>query len=98
MALLQPMLQHWAVVLFEDVLSDFDDQVRTNADNIGVEGGVMQLAEGQAVADPGFTFRMAVGEDVRGVEKLHVAQSANGAVAVSANDAHPKALLMKSAL
>jgi len=94
MALLQPMLQHWAVVLFEDVLSDFDDQVRADADDIGVEGGVMQFAEGQAVANPWFTFRMAVGENVRGVEEFHMAQSANGAVAVSANDAHPKALLV----
>ena len=62
------------------------------------KAGVMQFAEGQAVTDPGFTFRMAVGENVRGVEKFHVAQSANGAMTVCPNNAHPKALLMKSAL
>ena len=41
---LQAMEQHWAVLLVEDVLTHLDNQVGTDADEVLVEGRMVQLA------------------------------------------------------
>ncbi len=51
MALLQPVLKHWAIDLFEEVSSNLDDMVRTDAQDAGIEGGVVNLAQRESIAD-----------------------------------------------
>jgi hypothetical protein len=62
------MPQHWAVDLAEYVAADFDDQIGADAEDVVVEGGVMDLAQGEAVRDYRPAQRMEVRQDVRSVE------------------------------
>jgi hypothetical protein len=43
---LEAMLQHWAVGFFQDILSNFNDIVGPDADDISIECGVVEFAEG----------------------------------------------------
>jgi hypothetical protein len=48
---LKAMNQHRAVRLFQDIPAYFDDVVRPDPNQIGVERGVMESAEGDAIRD-----------------------------------------------
>ena len=48
--------QSWPIMLFKDVRSDFDNVVRSDAQEIAIECGVVQLAESQSVADKRLSF------------------------------------------
>ena len=71
--------EHRAVRLAEDRRADLDDVVRSDGEEEPIERGVMELAQRDAVADDRLTLGVAVGRDVRRVEKLLVAQPAQGA-------------------
>ena len=49
-----------------------DLQVRVDAEDVAVEGGVMDLAHREAVRHNRVSIRKAVRNDVRGVEKVHM--------------------------
>lgn len=66
--LLEAMTEHRAVDLLQDVLAHFDNQVRTDADNMTVERGVVQLAQRQPIRDERLAFWMAVGKDMGGIQ------------------------------
>jgi hypothetical protein len=92
------MPEHRAVRLVPNPLPDVDDQVGTDAQDVSVEGAVMEPAEGQAVRQDRLAPRVPVGKDVRGVGELRVAQAADGApLLVGAQDAPPEALLVEAA-
>ena len=61
-----------AIGLAEDVFADLDDEVRSNPDDIAVECGVMQLAQGDAVRNDWITSRLPVRDDVGRVEQFFV--------------------------
>ena len=69
---LDPASEHPAVDLLEHVLPDVEGEVRTDAEDLVVEGGVVDLARGEAVRNDGLSVRLAVGDDVRGVQELSV--------------------------
>ena len=71
---LEPVLQHRAVNLREHVGADRDPVVGRDAEDVGVEGAVVDLAEGEAVRDLGAPALVAVGEYVGGMEQLRGAQ------------------------
>lgn len=70
---LQTVSQHRAIGLYHQIVSDLDPVVRCDAEEHPVEGGVVQLAEREAVADHGIATGLGVGNDVGSVEELAVA-------------------------
>jgi hypothetical protein len=62
------MLEHRPVDLREDVEAHGDFEVGRDADEVAIEGGVVELAERQAVGNDRLTEGMAVGEDVGGLQ------------------------------
>jgi hypothetical protein len=89
------VLKHRAVFLGEDVVSNLDDVVRCNADHQCVEGGVMELAEGDAVADLGNAFRLGVGNDVCCIEQFVMLEPAERALfAIGCQDTFAERLLV----
>jgi len=68
-------------ILFEEhVRPNFDDVVGTDSDEESVEGSVVQMAEGQAVADNGLPLGFFVRDDVSRIEEFIVTQSAESAL------------------
>ena len=70
MAFLESVAEHRAVLLGEDVTADLDDQIGSDAKDVAVEGGVVDLAQRQAVRHYPLAERVGVRNDVRGVEQL----------------------------
>ena len=60
----------------ENVWPNFDDVIRTNPEEEPVEGSVVQMAEGKAIADDGLPLGFFVRNDVGGIEKLVMPESA----------------------
>ena len=93
------MLKHGAVLFFENVFADADEVIGRYPDEVAVEGGVVQLAEGDAVCDYRLSFGGVVGDDVGGIEKFTVSQLAEGALGgVGVENSFPEASLVKSQL
>src|SRR6266496_2422031 len=61
---LKAVNEHGAVDLIKDVSSNVDPQVRRDAENVGVEGRVVKLAERKPIANGRFTLGMSVWQDV----------------------------------
>jgi hypothetical protein len=80
--LLESVLQHGAVGFGQETLIDLDNPVWADAEEILIVGGVMNLAETQAVAYDGETRFMCVWPDVGGVEEFAVLQPADGALSL----------------
>lgn len=93
--ILQPVAEHRAVLLLEDVVPDLDHQVRPDAEDVPIEGGVVDLAQRNPIGDHRVAVRMPIREDVRGLEQFDVPQPANrAALTVGPEDAGTKLLLM----
>jgi len=58
------VLEHRPVDLFQDVEAHGDPEVGRDADEVAVEGGVVELAEREAVGNDRLAQGMAVGEAV----------------------------------
>ena len=65
MKLLQSMAEHRTVFLLKDVGADFDQEVRSDAQNVLVKGCVVDLAQRQTVRDLGETMWVTVRKYVR---------------------------------
>ena len=76
---LQAMLKHRPVDFFQHVEAHGDLEVGRDADEIAVQGGVVELAEREAVGNDRLAQGMAVREDVSGFQQLVMAESADGA-------------------
>ena len=79
---LQAMLEHRPVDLLQHVEAHRDLEVGRDADDVGVERGVMQRAEREAVGNYRLAGRVAIREDVGGLQQLVMAESADGASAL----------------
>ena len=73
------MLQHRPVDLLQQIRADLDDEIGPDTEDVAVVGGVMDLAEGQAIAHGGNTRLLTVRDDVRGVKERTVSQGAHRA-------------------
>jgi hypothetical protein len=62
---LQPMQQHRPVDFLQHVEAHGDLEIRRDADDVRIEGGVVELAEREAVGNDRLTPRVAVRQDVR---------------------------------
>jgi hypothetical protein len=65
-----------SVLFEEDIRSHFDDVIRTNPKEEPVKGFVMQMAEGKTIANDGLPLGFFVRNDVGGVEKFVMPESA----------------------
>ena len=96
---LQPVLQHRAISLSENVKSHLHGEVGADAQDMAVKGGVMEFAEGQTVWDDRFSLGVPIREDVSSLQQFLMPQAADRALdLVCAEDTLPKALLMEAAL
>ena len=71
---LEAVEQHRAVDLDQDVAPDLDRIVRPDTHDVGVEGSMVNLAEGQAVRHDGLPGRVTVREYVGGIQELGVVE------------------------
>lgn len=76
------MLEHRPVVFLQYVAADLYDAIPLNADEVAVEGTVMDLAQGKTIGDKRLTPFDAVRDDVRSVQQLAMAQPAERALLV----------------
>ena len=76
---LEAMPKHRPVDFFQHVEAHGDLEVGRDADEVAVEGGVVELAERETVGNDRLPQGMAVGEDVGGFQQLIMAEPADGA-------------------
>jgi hypothetical protein len=96
--LLEPVLEHRTVDLFEQVDGDLDAVVRRDTHHVLVVGGVVDLAERETVGHCGDSAIIGVREDVRGVEQRPVLESAHRALRlVGEQDPRPEDRLLRGA-
>src|SRR2546422_2621597 len=76
---LEAMLQHRAVLLLEDIEPDLHLEVGSHTEHVAVERGVVKGAQGEAVRHDRRAARMTVGENVRGVDRSHIASGRRAA-------------------
>ena len=74
--------KRWPVMLMEDVLADLHHEVGAEPNKIRVERRMMQLAEGETIDHARLTLRFGVGNNVRSIEKLFMAEMAEGTLAL----------------
>jgi hypothetical protein len=82
--------EHRSVGLLEDVLANLDDEIRTNPDDVAVEGSVMQLAQRDAVGNDGITAWLPVRNDVGSIEQLFVPELGKVSMSVGKQRAHAR--------
>jgi hypothetical protein len=94
---LEAVLEHRAVDLLEHVEADLDLEVGCDADDVGIEGRVMQLAQREAVGNHWLSQGMAVGQDMGSVQQLVMAEPADGtALTVGTEHTLAKAALVQT--
>jgi len=92
------MAQHGAVLFLQHAGSNIDDQIRTYPQEVSVEGGVMELAQGQPVTNRRQSTLM-VRDNMGRVQELLVSQGTDCAVSsVRFQDAASEAGLVESLL
>ena len=97
MTFLKPMDKHRAIFFLPDVLSHLNDELRAYAHDVAVEGRMMEFAEGEAIGDLRDTSHLPIRNDVRGLKKLPVLQSADRTgAAVGFEDVVPEFVLMQA--
>jgi hypothetical protein len=92
---LEPVAQHGSVFLGENVAPDFDDKIRTKANDVAVECCVVDLAQRESVRHDRLAQWISVTDNVGRVEEIVLAQPANGArSAIGGKHAGPEASLV----
>lgn len=90
------MLKHRPVDFFEDINTHFDAVVGRDANNVGIECRVMELAQGQSIRDTRLPLRVAIRDNVRCLQQLMMPQAANRAVlAIPREHPLPERLLVE---
>ena len=82
------MEKHRTVDLLENVLSDLDDAVWPDAEDMTIEGGVVDLAPREPVRSDGLPTWMPVWQNVRRVEQLGMGEAAH-CTSILVRDEHP---------
>ena len=91
------MAEHGSVRLEEQFRTDLNNEVGTNADEIGVVGGVVDFAKRQAIGHNRFSRWLSVRDDMGGIEQFGMMQAANGtAFRIGVKHTRPKDGLMQS--
>ncbi len=80
MHILKSVEQHGTVLLFHDIVSNFDDIVGPYADHEPVKGGVVEFAKGYTIIHDGITVGFTIRDDVRRVQKFEMLQATERAL------------------
>lgn len=97
MELLEPVDEHGSIDLVTKVRSKLHDEIGPDSQEVFVKGRVVEFAQCQAVRDQGLTHWIAVGDDVRGIQKFDMSKAANCAAGlISSKDALTEAHLMEA--
>ena len=84
------------ITILEDIEANLDLQIGAHTEHVPVEGRMMQGAECEAVRHDCAPARMSVGQDVRRLKKLLMAEATDrAALTVRLQDSHAEALLMQ---
>src|SRR3954471_5206768 len=92
------MLQHRPILLAEDVLAHVNARFRIDANDVCIVGGVMDLAEPEAVRDDGLSLGMPVRKNVGCIEQLDVLEPTDAALFSIRNEDHSSELLLMKPL
>ena len=65
--LLESVLEHWPIDLVEQPLVDPNHEARGDPQEVPIEGGVVDLAQGHSVGHDGLATFLTVTDDVSGV-------------------------------
>ena len=97
---LQALLEQGPIVQHQQPLGHVDPAVGVDADQVVVEGGVVDLGEGDSVCDHRLSEQLVgVGHDVGGIEEVVVRQVADRApVVVGGEHAVPEGCLVQPLL
>ncbi|GGU91715.1 hypothetical protein GCM10010182_03410 [Actinomadura cremea] len=99
MHLLKAVLEHWAIYFLQDARPYLHHEIRSDAENIRVICGMVDLAERQSVRDFRKAAFFAVWKDVGGVKQRSLSQATYRAPAVvGQKDALPEHGLMEAGL
>ena len=99
MHLLDPMLEHGPIDLSKNVLANMHDEIGIDTNDMAVKRGMMNLAQGEAIAGRGQPSFLRIRNDMGGIEQALVAQTTDRASAsIGLHDPSPELGLMKSAL
>jgi hypothetical protein len=90
-------MEHRPVDLVQDIQPNLDQTIGAHPEDVAVERGMMELAQGQPVRDLRVSSRIAIGHDVSGLQHFVLAQATNRAMLLIGNE-HPlaKRLLVES--
>jgi hypothetical protein len=70
------MYQHRTILFSKDIFADFYYIVGTDAEEVFIEGSMVEFTERNSVADFGYSFGETVCDDVCGIEQLVVPELA----------------------
>ena len=76
---LEPVLEHRPVRLAQDIEPEVHHEIRADAQDVAIEGRMVELAERDAIGDDGFSPRVAVWQGVGRLEQLPVSKPADRA-------------------
>ena len=77
---LKSVEQHGTILLFQDIVSNFDDIVWPYADHETVKRRMVQFAEGNTVIHNGITVGFSIRDDMSRVQKFEMLQAAERAL------------------
>lgn len=92
-------VEHRAVFIVEESARYVNPKPRVDADEILIEGAMVDGAEAETVAHEWLAERIGVADDVRGIEKPYLAEPADSApIAVGRQDRTPELRLVDALL
>ena len=77
---LKAVAEHGPIGFVQDVRTNFNNVVRSDADDMGVESSVMQSTKCEAIGNPWFAERVSVAEDMCRVQELAMPETTNCAM------------------
>ena len=86
MHFLESMLQHGTIVFFEHIRTNMDSAICVDAEDVSIEGCVMDPTECQAVGNLREAAFFSIGNNVCGVQKLPMAKGAHTAATLISSD------------
>src|SRR5215470_7671716 len=96
---LQAVPEHRTIFFLEDVPADLHHEVWAYAENVPIEGRMVDLAECETVRDHWVSPRVTVVNDVRRFEQLCVAKTTYGAtLSIGAQDSSAERFLVDTSL
>ena len=79
---LESVFQHGSIAFFKDIAPNMDFMIGVHTEDVRVKGCVMNPTEGESVRDLGQPALLPIGNNVRRVQELPMAERADAAAAL----------------